>query len=162
MLQINDVEILINCAGVQEEGKEIEVNLKGTMNITKKYGIQENIKSILFIASASARTGSEFPEYVASKGGVVSYMKNVAIQVAKYGATSNSLSPGGVITDLNNHILNDAKLYKAVLDETMLGKWAKVEEIADFAYFMTVVNKSMTGEDIVVDNGESLKSNFIW
>ena len=89
-------------------------------------------------------------------------MKNVATRVAKYGATSNSISAGGVITPLNDHILNDSKLYKAVLNETMLGKWAEPEEIAEFVYFLSVINKSMTGEDIFVDNGEALKSNFIW
>lgn len=159
---IEGIEILVNDAGVQNSGREIDVNLKGTINITEKYGIQKDIKSIVFIASASARTGAEFPEYVASKGGVVSYMKNVATRVAKYGATSNSISAGGVITPLNSHILNDPKLYKAVLDETMLGKWAEPEEIAEFVYFLSVINKSMTGEDIFVDNGEALKSNFIW
>lgn len=159
---IDGIDILVNVAGIQGGAREIDVNLRGTINITEKYGIQENIKSIVFIASSSARTGAEFPEYVASKGGVVSYMKNVATRIAKYGATSNSISPGGVITPLNDHILNDKKLWDAVLNETMLGKWSEPEEIAEFAYFLSIVNKSMTGEDIFVDNGEALKSNFIW
>ncbi len=89
-------------------------------------------------------------------------MKNVALRVSKYGATANSISPGGVITKLNEHILNDKNLYKQVLDETLLNKWATPEEIADFVYFISVTNKSMTGEDIFIDNGEKLKSNFIW
>ena len=160
--EIEDVEILINNAGVQESGNDIDVNLKGTIAITEKYGIQDKIKSIIFIASASARTGAEFPEYVASKGGMVSYMKNVALRIAQYGATSNSISAGGVTTKLNEHIINNPVLWKQVLDETLLNKWASAEEIAEFAYFIAVVNKSMTGEDIFIDNGEALKSNFIW
>lgn len=157
---IKDIDIIVNNAGIQE-GDTIDVNLKGTIAVTEKY-ITSNIKSVVFIASACASTGSEFPEYVASKGGVVSYMKNVALRISKYGATANSISPGGVITDLNAHILNDPNLYKQVLDETLLNKWASAEEIADFTYFISVVNKSMTGEDIFIDNGEKLKSNFIW
>lgn len=157
---LEDIDIIVNNAGIQE-GDTIDVNLKGTIKVTEKY-ITPNIKSIVFIASSSASTGSEFPEYAASKGGVVTYMKNVALRVAEYGATSNSISPGGVITDLNEHILNDENLYRQVLDETLLDKWAEPEEIADFVYFVSVVNKSMTGEDIVIDNGEKLKSNFIW
>lgn len=157
---LNDIDIIVNNAGIQE-GDTIDVNLKGTIKVTEKY-ITPNIKSIVFIASSSASTGSEFPEYAASKGGVVTYMKNVALRVAKYGATSNSISPGGVITDLNAHILNDENLYRRVLDETLLDKWADPEEIAEFVYFVSVVNKSMTGEDIIIDNGEKLKSNFIW
>ena len=69
--EIKDIDILVNNAGVQESGEDIDINLKGTINVTEKYGIQPNIKSIVFIASASASTGSEFPEYVASKGGMV-------------------------------------------------------------------------------------------
>ncbi len=157
---IEDIDILVNNAGIQE-GDVIKVNLEGTINVTEKY-INPNIKSIVFITSTSATTGSEFPNYVASKGGVLAYMKNVALRISEYKATANSISPGGVITDLNSHILNDEKLYKAVLDETLLNKWAEPEEIADFVYFVSVINKSMTGEDIIIDNGEKLKSNFIW
>ncbi len=157
---IDNIDIIVNNAGIQE-GQVIKVNLEGTIAITEKY-ITPNIKSVVFIASSSATTGSEFPEYVASKGGVVAYMKNVALRVAKYGATANSISPGGVITELNSHILEDEKLYEAVLNEALLHKWAEASEIADFAYFISVINKSMTGEDIFIDNGEKLKSNFIW
>lgn len=160
--EIENVNILINNVGVQDSGFDIEVNLKSTIRITEKYGIQPSIKSILFMASASARTGAEFPEYVASKAGMVGYMKNVAHRLVQYGATSNSLSAGGVISPLNKHILEDRTLYKAVLNETMLNKWATCEEIAEWTYFMTIVNNSMTGQDILVDNGEALKSNFIW
>lgn len=159
---ISDVDILVNNAGVQNTGKDIDINLKGTINITEKYGIQSNIKSVIFIASASASTGSEFPEYVASKGGMVSYMKNVALRIAKYQATANSISAGGVITPLNTHIIENPKLWNAVLNETLLNKWATDEEIAEFVYFLSVINKSMTGQDLLIDNGEALKSNFIW
>lgn len=157
-----DIDILINNAGVQDSEDDIDINLNGTINITEKYGIQSNIKSILFMASASASTGAEFPKYAASKGGMVAYMKNVALRIAQYGATSNSLSAGGVTTELNAHIIDDSTLWTQVLGETMLNKWATPKEIADFTYFMTVINKSMTGQDILVDNGEALKSNFIW
>ena len=58
--------------------------------------------------------------------------------------------------------LEDEKLYQAVLNETMLNKWASPEEIADLAYYLTVINKSMTGQDLLIDNGEALKANFIW
>lgn len=159
---ISDVEILVNNAGVQDSGQDIDINLKGTISITEKYGIQPEIKSIIFIASASATTGAEFPEYVASKGGMVAYMKNVALRIAKYGATSNSISAGGVITNLNKHILDDPNLWEQVLNETLLNKWASAEEIAEFTYFISVINKSMTGQDVFIDNGEALKSNFIW
>ena len=160
--QIDGVKILINNAGVQNSGRDIDVNLKGSIRITEKYALQKNIKSVLFIASSSARTGSEFPEYAASKGGMVAYMKNVALRVAKYGATSNSLSPGGVKTALNERVMNNPELWKKIMNETLLPKWAEPEEIAEWAYFITAVNRSMTAQDILVDNGEEAKANFIW
>lgn len=160
--EIDAIDIVINNAGVQNSGKDIDVNLKGSIRVTEKYAMQPNIKSVLFIASASARSGSEFPEYVASKGGMVSFMKNVALRVAKWGATSNSLSPGGVITDLNLPVMTDKEKWQQIMNETLLPKWATAEEIAEWAYFVTVINKSMTAEDLLIDNGEFAKSNFIW
>lgn len=159
---VSDTEILINNAGVQNTTDDIDVNLKGTIRVTEKYGIQEKIKSILFIASSSASTGAEFPEYAASKGGIVAYMKNTALRVAAYGATSNSLSPGGVLTELNDHIIRTPELWERVMAEALLTKWASAEEIADWAYFVTVCNRSMTAQDILIDNGEAAKSNFVW
>lgn len=96
--EIDGVEVLVNNAGVQNSGRDIDVNLKGTIRVTERYAIQDKIKSVVFIASASGQTGAEFPEYAASKGGMIAYMKNVALRVAPFGATSNSLSPGGVLT----------------------------------------------------------------
>jgi len=160
--ELDGVEILINNAGVQNSGKDIDVNLKGSIRVTEKYAFQSAIKSVLFIASSSARTGSEFPEYAASKGGTVAYMKNVALRVAKYGAASNSLSPGGVRTALNERVMNDKDLWGKIMNETLLPKWAEPEEIAEWAYFITVINRSMTAQDILVDNGEEAKANFIW
>ena len=159
---IEDIDILINNAGVQDDETAIDVNLKGLIAVTEKYGLQKNIKSILMNASVSAHNGSEFPRYAASKGGVLAYTKYVAREVAKYGATCNSLSLGGVTTALNNPIINDEKLYKAVLDETLLKKWATPEECAEWVYFMTVINKSMTAQDVLIDNGEVMNQKFIW
>lgn len=159
---IQDAEILINNAGVQDSGRDIEVNLKGTMRVTEQYAFQEKIRSVLFIASASARSGAEFPAYAASKGGMVAYMKNTALRVSKYGATANSLSPGGVLTPLNDRVVKDPVLWEKIMAQTLLPKWAEAEEIAAWAYFLTVVNRSMTAQDLLIDNGEMAKSEFIW
>ena len=156
------IDVLVNNAGIQEGERVIDVNLKGTVAVTEKYAFHDNIKSVVFMASSSASSGSEFPLYAASKGGVVSYMKNTALRLAKYSAACNSISAGGVLTELNEHIISDPELMRACLDETLLNKWASAEEIAELCFFLTNINKSMTGQDILVDNGEQLKSNFIW
>lgn len=158
---MEDVEILINNAGTQNDD-DIEINLKSLIRVTEKYGVQKSIRSILNIGSASGHTGSEFPEYCASKGGVIAYTKNVALRVAEYGATCNSLDPGGVLTPLNDCIVNDPALWSAIMAETPLKRWATTEEIAEWAYFLTVNNRFCTGQSIVVDGGESINSRFIW
>lgn len=159
--EIPEVEVLINNAGTQNDN-DIDTNLKALIKITEKYGIQKNIKSILNIGSASGHTGSEFPEYCASKGGVIAYTKNVALRVAEYGATCNSLDPGGVVTPLNRCVMEDQQLWKEIMDQTPLKRWAKTEEIACWAYFLTVENTFCTGQSIIVDGGESINSHFVW
>ena len=69
---IEGVNILINNAGTQN-GDDIDINLKALKHITEKTGVQKNIRSILNIGLASAHTGSEFPESVATTGGVMAY-----------------------------------------------------------------------------------------
>ena len=157
-----DPEILICCAGTQEDADAIAVNLVGAIRFAEHFAASSVLRSVLFIASASARNGSEFPRYVASKAGLVGYMKNMALTCANRGITVNSISPGGVVTASNARILDDPEKHAAVLAETLLGKWAQPEEVADLAYFLTATNRSITGEDILMDNGEQLKSNFIW
>lgn len=159
--EIDDVEILINNAGTQNE-EDIDINLKALIYITEKYGIHQKIKSILNIGSASGHTGAEFPEYCASKGGVLAYTKNAAMRIAPYGATCNSLDPGGVLTPLNECVMNDPVLWAQIMDETPLKKWATPQEIAQWAYFLTVTNTFCTGQNILVDGGESINYHFIW
>ena len=160
---IGAVEYLINNAGSWDQDVDnIEANLETVIACTEKYGLQPNIKAIVNIASTSAHNGAEFPRYAAAKGGVLAYTKWTAAEVAKYGATCNSISPGGVVTKSNAHILRNSELCREALNETMLGKWANPGEIAVWVYFVAVVNRSMTAQDIIIDNGELAKFNFVW
>ena len=159
--QIEPVDILINNAGVQCK-EDIDVNLKGTISITEHYGIHPGIHSIVMIGSASGHTGSEFPEYAASKGGVLAYTKNVALRVAEYGATCNSLDFGGVTTELNRPVMEDEKLWNEIMAVTPLKRWMTVEETAEWIYFMAVTNRFCTGQNILVDGLEAGKANFVW
>ncbi len=158
---IGDVEILINNAGVQN-ACDIDVNLKGLIYVTEKYGVRDGIRSVLNIGSASAHTGAEFPEYCASKGGVLAYTKNVAMRIAPFGATCNSLDPGGVLTPLNDCVINDPELWAKIMEQTPLRRWATPEEIAEWAYFLTVTNTFCTGQSILVDGGEAINYHFVW
>ena len=160
--KLDDIDIIVANAGVQDEKDAVSINMNGTIHFVNNYLDSKALKSILFVISSSARNGAEFPFYSASKGGLLAYSKHLANSLAKQGILVNSISPGGVVTPLNKHILENKKLYDEVKNETLLNKWATAEEIAEWIYFITVINKSMTGEDILIDNGEILKSNFIW
>ena len=158
---LEQVEILINNAGTQNED-DININLRALIDVTEKYGVQPAIRSVLNIGSASGHTGAEFPEYCASKGGVLAYTKNVAMRIAPFGATCNSLDPGGVLTPLNECVMNDPELWRQIMDETPLKRWATPEEIAEWAYFLTVTNTFCTGQNILVDGGEAINYHFVW
>lgn len=159
---LDNMNVVINNAGTQYDPHAIDVNLMGVINVTKKYAFQRYIQAVVNVASTSAHNGAEFPLYSASKGGVLAYTKFTALQIAGYGATCNSISPGGVLTDMNEHIINNPKLWSQVMDETLIKKWAAAEEIAEWIYFVAVVNKSMTAQDIIIDNGELANAHFVW
>ncbi len=161
--EIEDVEILINNAGLQNSKDDIDNNLKSAIYVTEKYGFGSSIKSILFNASASSRSGFEFPEYVASKAGMVGYMKNVASRLAEFGVTVNSISLGGVITESNVPVMENKEAWEEIMKATPMKKWMSESEVCDWVYFLTIVNKSMSGQDILIDNGEyNLNSTFVW
>ncbi|MCR5785526.1 MAG: SDR family oxidoreductase [Eubacterium sp.] len=158
---VSEIEVLVNCAGVQNED-DIDVNLKGTINITEKYGITPSIKSIVMIGSSSGHTGAEFPEYAASKGGVLAYTKNVALRVARFGATCNSLDFGGVLTPINIPVTENEELFGEIMSMTPLKRWMSPEEAAEWIYFMAAVNRFCTGQNILIDGGEAGNCKFVW
>ena len=161
--ELGEFDYLFNNAGLQNSNDDITNNLVGTMNVTKKYGLSKSIKSVLFNASASARSGFEFDQYVASKAGIVGYMKHIAFILAKQGATCNSISLGGVLTDSNKEVIEDKKSWKQIMDVTPMKKWATLDEVCDWVYFLLIKNKSMSGQDLLIDNGEKdLNNTFVW
>ncbi|MDO4505801.1 MAG: SDR family oxidoreductase [Spirochaetales bacterium] len=159
--QLEGIEVIVNNAGVQN-CRDIEINLKGTIKISGFY-ISKDTKAVVNVASTSAHTGAEFGEYAASKGGILAYTKNLASRLAPQGATANSISPGGVKTEMNAPVMEDEKLWNQIMDLTPMKKWAEPEEIARWIYFLAVENKSATGIDVIVDNGENTcGAKFIW
>ena len=124
-------DVIVNNAGVQG-ADDIAVNLQGTINITETYAFVGDfpaakpapwIHSIVNVGSASGHTGSEFPEYAASKGGILSYTKNVANRLAPQGIC-NSVDPGGVLTELNRPVMDDAAMWERIMQLTPLRRWA--------------------------------------
>ena len=161
--EIEDVNILFNNAGAQNSDDDLGNNLTGAVNVTEKYMKSPGIRSVLFNASASAVSGQEFPLYAAAKAGLLGYMKNVAIRLSSVGATVNALSLGGVHTPLNDPVVNDPDLWEQIMAVTPLKKWMTTDEVADWVVFLTLTNRSMSGQNLLIDNGElDLNSTFVW
>lgn len=159
---ISDVEILVNNAGVINSSRDIDVNLKGTMNVTAKYALNNpSICAVVNISDLCAELGTGYGEYVASKGGIEAYTRWTAKQLAKYGATCNALVLGGVVTASNDAIMDDSVSWKEIMALTPMKKWAKLDEVAQWVFFLTTLNKSCSGQCIVVDNLESLNGTYI-
>ena len=158
----SDIDILVNNAGTVDPEESIDTNLRGYINITEKYAFQKHIKAVVNVCSLSARAGLENGYYSASQGGRVAYSRHLAIVLGKkYGATVNCISPGAVFTNLEPELYDNPKLMKAVAEENIFKKWIMPEEIAQWIYFVSVINKSMTGQDILIDAGEEANYNFI-
>ena len=164
-------DYLINNAGVQfvEDPdslnipqKVLDTNLVGLMKVTQKYAINNKfIQSVVNLASVSAHNGAEFQTYVASKGGVLAYTKWTAKQLAPR-AICNSISFGGVDTPLNKCVTENQKAWDLIMDETPMHKWIDSEEAAKWIWFVAYENRSMTAQDVVIDNGEMYNHQFIW
>ena len=171
-----DPEVVISNAGVQGTEDDIAVNLHGTINVVEKYAFAGDttsgrrelglapaprIRSVVCVGSASGHTGSEFPRYAASKGGVIAYTKNVAGRLAPQ-AICNSVDPGGVLTELNLPVMEDERLWGRIMDLTPLRRWATPEEIAEWIHFVAVTNRFMTGQNLLIDGGEAGRTEFVW
>ena len=90
-------------------------------------------------------------------------MKNVASRLAPQGVTVNSISLGGVITESNKPVMEHQESWDKIMEVTPMKKWMTESEVCDWVYFLTIVNKSMSGQDILIDNGEyNLNSTFVW
>lgn len=158
-------DYVINNAGVvdsTDEDKVIDINLLGYIYIAERYAYQPRIKSVVNVGSISARAGIEPLRYVASQGGRVSITKKMALDLGNsYKATVNTVSFGQVITELDWQYFEDTRLMDAVAEESILKKWSTAEEAAKWIYFVAVTNKSMTGQEILIDNGETSNFNYI-
>lgn len=162
--RIPDPEILFLNAGVQNSDDDIDINLKGTIRTAEFYiRGNESMRSLLFNASASAVSGQEFPVYAASKAGLLGYMKNLAVRLAPRQITCNAISLGGVFSPINDPVTKDPALFEQIMAVTPMKKWTEPEEVADWVEFLTVRNRSMSGENLLIDNGEySLRASFVW
>lgn len=168
------VDILVNNAGIvgftpflelddKEWDKVHDVNLKGPF-LCSQIASKEMIKNgnggrIINITSVEAHvivssSGKCQPHYNSSKGGLNLLTKAMAIELAQYGITANSIAPGVVETPFTAEGLSNPEAKRWVLDRLPVGRIGKPDDIANAALFLASENSSyMTGSTMFVDGG---------
>jgi gluconate 5-dehydrogenase len=121
--------------------------------MNKKWGRIINVSSVVAsIASDGDAT------YIAAKGGLESLTRALAVEYGRGGVTVNAISPGFFLTDPNLQLAKDESLNKWLASRTILGRWAKPEELAGIAVFLASNASSyVTGQTIQVDGGMSAR-----
>jgi NAD(P)-dependent dehydrogenase (short-subunit alcohol dehydrogenase family) len=135
------------------------INLKGVF-LGCKYGIPAMLDSgggsIINVASFVALMGAATPQiaYTASKGGVLSLTREIAVEFARKGIRANALCPGPIDTPLLQELLSDPDRRQRRLVHIPLGRLGQAEEIVNAALFLASDESSyMTGATFVVDGG---------
>ena len=167
--EFEKVDILVNCAGItartptltmpeKEWAEIVDTNLKGTLRSCQIFGkhmLERGSGRIINIASLSSFLGFlEVAAYGASKAGVMSLTRHLAVEWASKGVTINAIVPGIFRTALNADLLDNTPRGKELLMRTPMGRFGKTEDLAGTAIYLASDAASfVTGQAIVVDGG---------
>jgi NAD(P)-dependent dehydrogenase (short-subunit alcohol dehydrogenase family) len=166
------LHVLYNNAGIMpaddtsvEETSEaawarvLDVNLKGVF-LCCKYGIPELLNagggSIINIASFVALVGCTVPQdaYTASKGGVLSLTRSLAVEYGRRGIRANAICPGPIETPLLRQLWTSEEERNKRLNRIPLGRFGTVEDIVNAGVFLASDESSwITGTTFLVDGG---------
>jgi NAD(P)-dependent dehydrogenase (short-subunit alcohol dehydrogenase family) len=166
------LDVLMNNAGIfhpaddsvtntEEEiwDRVMAINLKGVF-LGCKYGVLQMLEqgggSIINIASFVALVGAATPQiaYTASKGGVLSMTREIAVEFARRNIRVNALCPGPIQTPLLAELLADESRRQRRLVHIPIGRFGEASEIANAALFLASDESSLvTGATFVVDGG---------
>jgi NAD(P)-dependent dehydrogenase (short-subunit alcohol dehydrogenase family) len=137
----------------------MQINLKGVW-LGCRAGIPAMIASgggsIVNVASFVALMGAATAQiaYTASKGGVLSMTREIAVEYARQGVRANALCPGPIETPLLAELLSDPARRARRMVHIPMGRLGRAEELAKAALFLASDDASfMTGASLVVDGG---------
>jgi NAD(P)-dependent dehydrogenase (short-subunit alcohol dehydrogenase family) len=137
----------------------INVNLKGVF-LGCKYEIPALLRAgggaIINTASFVALVGAATPQiaYTASKGGVLSMTREIAVEFARKNIRCNALCPGPVETPLLAELLSDPARRQRRLVHIPPGRFARADEMANAALFLASDESSyVNGSTFLVDGG---------
>jgi len=163
------VDILINSAGIikrmptltmpEEEWADIlDTNLTGTLRACQIFGkhmLERGYGRVLNVASLNSFVAlTEVAAYAASKSGVLSLTRSLAVEWSKKGVTVNAIAPGVFRTALNADLLDNAPRGRELLMRTPMGRFGRTEELVGAAvYLCSDAASFVTGETLVIDGG---------
>ncbi len=161
------IDILVNNAGITRDNfmirmkKEdwdlvLAVNLTGTFLVSKaaiRHMMKARSGTIINMASVvGIRGNASQANYSASKAGVIGLTKSMAREFASRGITVNAIAPGYILTEMTEHLPEEAK--KAFMDDIPLKRAGTAADVANVAAFLASADASyLTGQVLSVDGG---------
>lgn len=110
---------------------------------------------LIATSSLSAVSGAPRAEhYAATKGAMISMIRSLAMEYARYGVTAHTVMPGWIETPMTQKAFNNPKFIDNVMKRIPMRRWGKPEDFAGIAvYIMSDASAYHTAETYLIDGG---------